>query len=261
MGSYLSYKAHVGSSADGFITAAHVTPSSIHDTGGVPNLIESHENIFGTPLWIAADTKYGSEECLAYLQDKGIKTSIKPEEKNSRPDYFSKDKFSYDKENDCYICPNGKVLKRKTKSYTQNRVFYKANRKDCIVCPQRDSCISGKAEARLVTRYDSLHYEKAKGWYYSSFGKTMQKLRSTILEGIMGQAKSLHGMNRAKFRGLKKVEIQLLLTATAINLKKMVKVMNFKETKSGISNIISGCKRFFQNISSTLSKRIVLQVS
>jgi len=89
----------------------------------------------------------------------------------------------------------------------------------------------------------------------------MQKLRSTILEGIMGQAKSLHGMNRAKFRGLKKVEIQLLLTATAINLKKMVKVMNFKETKSGISNIISGCKRFFQNISGTLSKRIVLQVS
>jgi hypothetical protein len=37
--------------------------------------------------------------------------------------------------------------------------------------------------------------------------------------------------------------------------------MNFKETKSGISNIISGCKRFFQNISGTLSKRIVLQVS
>jgi len=54
----------------------------------------------------------------------------------------------------------------------------------------------------------------------------MQKLRGTILEGIMGQAKIYHGMARARFRGLKKVEIQFLLTATALNLKKMVKMLD-----------------------------------
>jgi hypothetical protein len=155
MGSNLSYKAHIGSSVNGFVTAVHATPSSIHYTGEVPDLVKSYESILGTPSWIAADTKYGSEECLKYLQDKGIKTSIKPEEKNSRPDYFSKDKFRYDKENDCYICPGGKILKRKTKSYTQNRIFYKANKKDCKSLPHKSICISAKSEARLVTRYDT----------------------------------------------------------------------------------------------------------
>jgi len=36
----------------------------------------------------------------------------------------------------------------------------------------------------------------------------MQKMRGTILEGITGQAKTYYGMARARFRGLKKVEIQ-----------------------------------------------------
>lgn len=253
IGSCLSYKAHISSSVNGFVTAAHVTPSSIHDTGGVPNLIKSHESILGTPEWVAADTKYGSEECLCYLQDKGTKTVIKPEEKNSRLDYFSKDKFTYDKDKDCYICPNGKILKRKNKSYTQNRIFYKANKKDCVSCSQKDICISGEAEARLVTKYDSLCYEKAKGWYYSNFGKTMQKLRSTALEGIIGQAKSLYGMDRAKFRGLKKVEIQLLLTATAINLKKMVNMLETNELETSILRVVFRTCRFIKNI---LEKRL-----
>jgi len=64
-GRSLSYKAHVAS-----------------DT--VPELIEAHEKILGSPDFIAADTKYGSEECLRYLQEKSIKTAIKPETKNNR---------------------------------------------------------------------------------------------------------------------------------------------------------------------------------
>jgi len=49
----------------------------------------------------------------------------------------------------------------------------------------------------------------------------MQKLRHTILEGIMGEAKNYHSIARAKFRGLDKVEIQFILTAAVLNLKKM----------------------------------------
>jgi hypothetical protein len=78
-------------------------------------LIESHEKIMGTPAWIAADSKYGSEECLAYLKDKGIKTSINPETKSNRPKHFSKKEFIYDKEKDQYICPEENILERKAK--------------------------------------------------------------------------------------------------------------------------------------------------
>lgn len=102
-GSHLSYKAHIATDTNGIITAVCPSPSVSHDIGAVPILIESHERILGTPSWIAADTKYGSEECLKYLQDKNIKTAIRPETKTSKPGYFSKNKFRYDSNRDCYI--------------------------------------------------------------------------------------------------------------------------------------------------------------
>ena len=63
----------------------------------------------------------------------------------------------------------------------------------------------------------------------------MQKLRGTILEGIMGQAKTYHGMAKARFMGITKVEMQFLMTATALNLKKMVKMLDIEEIKSSLS--------------------------
>ena len=79
----------------------------------------------------------------------------------------------------------------------------------------------------------------------------MQKLRSTVCEGVFGQAKTLHGMARSKFRGLSKVEIQFLLTATAINLKRIVKMLDPEVIKSEILNVSSykilSFKRIFEN--------------
>jgi transposase len=160
MGSHLLYKAHVATDTNGIITAVSASPSVLHDTGAVPNLVESHEKVLGTPSWVAADTKYGSEECLAYLQDKDIKTAIRPETKISKPGHFSKNKFKYDRNRDCYICPNGKVLKRKSKNYPQNRINYKSSEKDCKLCPLRDKCISG-GNFRTISHYDSPCYWKS----------------------------------------------------------------------------------------------------
>ena len=180
-GSHLSYKAHIATDINGVITAVSASPSSLHDIGKVPYLIESHKKILGTPTWIAADTKYGSEECLKYLQDKNIKTAIRPETKTSKLGYFSKDKFKYKSSRDFHIYPNGKVLKRKSKNYTHNCIAYKSDKKDCSLCPIGEKCISGKGNFRAVSHYDSTCYSKVRGWYYSGYGRTIQKLRGTIL--------------------------------------------------------------------------------
>jgi hypothetical protein len=54
----------------------------------------------------------------------------------------------------------------------------------------------------------------------------MHRLRSTIIEGISSQAKAFHGMAKSKFREFTKVEIQFIITATALNLKKIVKILD-----------------------------------
>ena len=260
MGSHLSYKAHIATDTNGIITAVSASPSVSHDIGSVPDLIQSHEKILGTPSWIAADTKYGSEECLKYLQDKNIKTAIRPETKTSKPGYFSKNKFKYDSSRDCYVCPNGKLLKRRSKNYPQNRINYSSNKKDCNLCPLKGKCISA-GSFRTVSRYDSPCYWKARSWYDSGYGRVMQKLRGTILEGIMGQAKTYHGMSKAKFRGLNKVEIQFLLTATALNLKKMVKMLDVEEVKSRLSRKFTDICQIAKDIFKNFVKKLAIEGS
>jgi|TARA_B100000315_G_C14539337_1_gene570066 transposase len=264
-GSHLSYKAHIATDTNGIITAVAASPSSLHDTGAVPTLIESHENIMGTPTWIAADTKYGSEECLRYLQDRGIKTSINPETKSNRPGHYSKEEFKYDKERDRYICPEGNILERKAKNYKLNRIKYRAKRKDCLSCSAREKCIASTGNnPRLITHYDSQCYQKAKEWYHSNYGRTMQKLRSTVIEGVFGQAKVYHGLARSKFRGIAKVEIQFLMTATALNLKKMIRILDkdklISELSRKISGIIQIVKYIFRNFVNSI-KEFTLQPS
>jgi len=56
----------------------------------------------------------------------------------------------------------------------------------------------------------SQYYSNTKDWYHSKYGKALQKLRRSVTEEIIGQAKAYHGMARDKFRGINKVEIQIL---------------------------------------------------
>ncbi len=76
----------------------------------------------------------------------------------------------------------------------------------------------------------------------------MQKLRHTVIEGVFGQAKTYHGMAKARFRGLKKVEMQFLMTATALNLKKMVKMLDIEEIKSSLSRKFTAVTRIVKDI-------------
>jgi hypothetical protein len=47
-----------------------------------------------------------------------------------------------------------------------------------------------------------------------------------LIEGLFGEAKEYMGLRVAKFRRLWNVEEQFLLTATAQNIKKMVKLLH-----------------------------------
>lgn len=260
-GGRLSYKAHIATDTNGIITAVAASSSVTHDISKIPDLIDSHEKIIGRPAWIAADSKYGAQECLAYLQDKNINTAILPDTKTNRPGHFLKDDFTYDKNSDCYICPNGKILKRRGRSNFNNRIVYKSSVKDCRVCPLKNKCISGKEDFRITSRFNSPYYDKAKEWYFSQKGRHLQKLRHTILEGLMGEAKNYHGMARARFRGLAKVEMQFLMTASALNLEKMVKMWDKRVKKSSVYNLYLDLFQILKNIFRNFEKELVIQVS
>ena len=89
----------------------------------------------------------------------------------------------------------------------------------------RNECIGDrKASAvRQVTRYDTPYIERAEQTVATQRGKELLKVRQTCIEGLFGQAKQWHGMARARWRGLDNVEIQVLITAAVLNIKKLIK--------------------------------------
>jgi len=240
IGASLSYKAHLATEESGVITAVAVSSSAVHDTDMLPELLARHERNVRKPDSIVGDSHYGSFEALSYLQKQGIKTVIPPIKAKNRPHHYPKTLFHYDKEQDLYICPQGKKLARRCKNHCTNQIIYRAKKEECNLCPNRERCIdSSGAIGRQVTRYDGDQIDRAQALYDSALGKELMKKRKTAIEGTFAQAKSFHGLRRAKFRGKEKMEIQLLLTAAVVNLKKLLARVRVSsvETKRTFENI------------------------
>jgi transposase len=225
-GSVLGYKAHVGADAQsGVITAVSVTTGSVDDTTAVPQIIEQHIENIGQPSTVTADGQYGSQQCLEYLQQRDIETVIRQRSGGNKHGKLPKEVFTYKADADVYVCPCGETMKRFRTDGRSRKAYYRCEESLCRLCQLRGQCIGANASARVVTRYDTPYADRAKQACESYRGRRLLQLRQTCIEGLFGQAKSLHGMARARWRGLKKVLMQVLLTATVLNIKKLLAVL------------------------------------
>lgn len=221
----LAYKTHIVADSDnGVITAVATSSAAADDTSAVPELLESHERRCGRPIRAVADQLYGSQDCLGYLQDRGIETVIGQRKGGNRHGGFDKSLFEYDPDHDCYRCPAGEILRRRRTDKSNNKAFYSCDRAVCGQCRLGEQCIpcAWPDGFRQVTRFDTGYVERAQAACASKEGRRLLKKRQTCIEGLFGQAKSQHGLDRARLRGLPKMHIQGLLTAIVLNIKKLL---------------------------------------
>lgn len=220
----LAYKSHIAAdSHKGVITSVAVSSSSEDDTSLVEQLLSQHCDLLDKPKRVVTDSLYGSEECLGYLQNENIETVIKQRSGGNKHGCFDKSEFSYDSNEDVYICPAGEQLRRTRTQKSNHKAYYSGSKEACRNCSLREQCIGSTSpnSVRQVTRYDSPYSDRAKELCSSPLGKRLLRLRQTCIEGLFGQAKSLHGLARARWRRLFNMHIQTLLTATVLNLKKL----------------------------------------
>lgn len=227
--SKLAYKTHfMADDSKGVITAVSATAASEDDTAVVPELIEQHERHCGRPRRAVGDHLYGSQDCLQHLQDKGIETVIRPRKGGNSHGGLDKSDFRYDSKEDVYCCPAGEVLRRRRRQRKDGKAFYSAAPEVCVSCELRSQCVRSKSPnaVRQVTRFDTPYVELAQEACSSAKGKRLLRRRQTCIEGLFGQAKSHHGLGRARLRGMVKMKIQALLTAMVINIKKLLQAVH-----------------------------------
>ena len=83
-------------------------------------MLDRVEERFGlNPDWVAADSAYGSASNLAWLvKEKQIAPHIPVFDQSERTDgTWSREDFTWDGENDRYICPEGKALVQYHRTY------------------------------------------------------------------------------------------------------------------------------------------------
>ena len=124
------------------------------EVGAAQTMIERTEERFDIKAErLAADTAYGSAANLNWLvNEKQIAPHIPVIDKSNREDgSLSRSDFTFDKERNVYVCPEGKVLTTTGAIGNDHTLRYFALKRDCDACPLKPRCCP-KTPSRKVTR-------------------------------------------------------------------------------------------------------------
>jgi len=213
----------------GIILDVAVTPGNSSDVSPYLEQIERiHKNII--PVKAAtADAAYDAPLVHQELARQGIDCFIRPS-KHVSPGKteLPSSAFSYDEQEDIYICPNGKELRptRIRRSPHSLSWCYTASKKDCQSCPIKDRCLSEsvRSKSRLLERsYFAPAVERDLGRLIEPEYRDALLKRQIWCEGSFAVQKREHNLKCVLRRGLEAAEDHCLLSATALNLKRMIK--------------------------------------
>jgi transposase len=195
---------------------------------------------------LTADTNYHNQSTLekcqdekldAYIPDRKFRTRDKrfadqPRYQPKKGKKFVLHDFKYDEAKDCYICPNGKVLKLNVKKYVRDRNIYRryiADAKDCKQCSLKSRCFYRKNTKRRSlnvpigaeeNNFSKAMLEKVD----SDKGRKIYPQRMAIVEPVFANIRTQKRMDRFTLRGKIKVNIQWMLYCMVHNIEK---IMNY----------------------------------
>lgn len=176
---------------------------------------------------LCADTGYDSADFDAYIEGLEMVPFINwSSAKTTKPDGFKKESFTYCKENNCYICPNGLLLRYEGFSKSVGLHMYKSSCSDCKNCPDRYKCIDGNGGVRHVSRHPHEESRDANiARCHTDTGRAIMRSRKHIVEPPFGHMKTYGGLQRINCRGKKKANMKVQMAAVAYDLIKLAKCL------------------------------------
>ena len=229
-----AYLAHTACDNNNFILDFHITSGNIHDSVAFSDLYQKIKNNSKQHTTaIAIDAGYITPYICKTILDDGIIPAIPYKRPMTKKGFFKKYEYVYDEYYDCYICPNNKILKYSTTNRDGYR-GYKSNPSDCKSCEHLNICTNSKNKQKLVTRHIWQNYlEEADHLRHKPYVKKVYSKRKETIERVFADAKEKHGMRYTKLRGLSKIEMEVSLIFSCMNLKKLANWM-WKDTSNNL---------------------------
>lgn len=218
---FTGYKANVMKSEDGFVTNTRATPGNTYDGDILVPLVDEKIANGSKPDKIGGDTHYGSAENRYQMSLRGI-TIVAPLKEDFNPTgLLPQEKFVFDDAG--VTCPAGNrtIISNFNDKNGTTTFFFK--KEVCQQCILKELCTKQDRRTVTVGKHHEL-VEKAKEYNKTEEFKEDMKERAHI-EPKHAEMKRFHGLARAKYWGLPKVNIQAIITAIVVNVKRFANVL------------------------------------
>jgi len=140
--------------------------------------------------------------------------------------------FIYHPEEDSFTCDNGKKLRFEAIIYKKSQQnyyrIYSIKRSECKGCSNLQHCSVDKGRVRInASAYYPSFYQNQQRCKTKEYLR-MKRLRNIWSEGTFAALKREHNLNRIRKRGIVRAREECLLSAMALNLKRMAKAIHNK---------------------------------
>ena len=238
--SWVGYKVHISETCEPgelhLITNVETTAAPVADGNMTDAIHQSLSNNNMLPNKHIVDTGYLDAELLVTTDEQYQVDLLGPTRVNlhwqaKTANGYAADDFTIDWQKRKVICPQGKLSASWTPAIDSRNnevVKIKFSTNDCSLCSSLRLCTRSERQRRSITLRPEAQYKALK--------KARQRASTTDyqadyalcagIEGTLSEGIRAHGLRRARYIGLAKTHLQHLMTATAINCKRIHNWLN-----------------------------------
>jgi IS5 family transposase len=219
---FTGFKANMMKSDDGFVTNIIGTGGNTYDGNILVPLVDEKIENSSKPPKITGDTHYGSAENRFQMSTRGI-TIVAPLREDFNPTgLLPQEKFILDKTG--VICPAGNRTMISNYNEKDGTTTFYFKKEICQQCALKDQCTKQDGRTITIGKHHEL-IKMAKEYNKTQDFKDDMKERAHI-EPKHAEMKRFHGMARVRYWGLPKVNIQFIITAITVNVKRLANVID-----------------------------------
>jgi len=228
-GTYAGYNAQVVVDEKNALIVSTDAVSDNNDLNQFASQIDQANRVLNNPCKTAcADSGYSSAEELIKIDKKDIAVIVPSQRQASGKERgeLHKNSFRYDKDNNCYICPEGHKLQFHRLHEENKADVYRINDpKTCRECRHFGRCTKsnqGRQISRLWNEESRLKFEAQ---YRQPEAQAVYKLRQQKSEHPFGHIKRNLKFDSFLMRGRDGANAEIALAAVCFNMARMITIL------------------------------------
>jgi transposase len=235
----LSYNAQISTdAAQGLIVGVAVTQEANDSAQLLPAVERVQARLKKKPQQMVADGGYTTRDNIEKMAEREIDFLGSMRWENvpsgtSTPNRLPPSVFVYDREQDCFVCPEGALLRyegRHTKAPGLVQYRYQAERPDCQSCVRQPQCCpENEKRGRSVMRLEeSATVVAFRQKMATEEARAQYRRRGRVVEFCHAWIKSKLGLRQFHVRGLVKVQMEMLWACLTYNLQQWIRLSKLR---------------------------------